>query len=91
MATHKLKTVAPHFEHVLSGVKRAEIRRDDRGFAVGDVLVLCEYDPASDTYSGRKLEVRVTHILAEFEGLAPGFVAISFELCPRKIKFSEWL
>jgi hypothetical protein len=42
MATHELKTVAPHFAHVQSGAKRAEIRKDDRGFAVGDVLVLRE-------------------------------------------------
>lgn len=45
MTTHELKTVQPHFAHVQSGAKRAEIRRDDRGFAVGDVLVLRELDP----------------------------------------------
>lgn len=78
--THELKTVQPHFEHVRSGMKRAEIRRDDRGFAVGDVLVLREYDPASCSYSGREVEVRVTHVLSGFEGLAAGYVSLSIEL-----------
>ena len=80
MKTHELKTVQPHFEHVRSGAKRAEIRRDDRGFAVSDVLVLKEYDPATDSYSGREVEVRVTHVLAGYEALAPGFVMLSIEL-----------
>jgi len=80
MKTHELKTTQPHFEHVRSGVKRAEIRRDDRGFAVGDVLVLREYDPASCSYSGREVEVRVTHVLSGFEGLAAGYVSLSIEL-----------
>lgn len=79
MKTHELKTVHPHFDHVCSGAKRAEIRRDDRGFAVGDVLVLREYDPATDSYSGRRVEVRITHVLSGFAGLAPGYAALSFE------------
>ena len=82
MKTHELKTVAPHFEHVRSGVKRADIRRDDRGFAVGDVLVLREYDPTTDSYSGREIEVRVTHVLSDYEALAPGFVMLSIEPQP---------
>ena len=82
MKTHELKTVQPHFENVRSGVKRAEIRRDDRGFAVGDVLVLREYDAATDSYSGREVEVRVTHVLAGYEALAPGFVMLSIEPQP---------
>lgn len=80
MKTHELKTTAPHFEHVRSGAKRAEIRKDDRGFAIGDVLVLKEYDAASCSFSGREVEVRVTHVLSGFEGLAAGYVALSFEL-----------
>ena len=80
MKTHELKTVQPHFDHVRSGVKRAEIRRDDRDFAVGDVLVLREYDPTTDSYSGREVEARITHVLAGFEGLAAGYVALSIEL-----------
>ena len=79
MTTHELKTHPPHFAAVQSGAKRAEIRRDDRGFAVGDVLVLREYDPTANEHTGRFVEVRVTHVLRGFEGLAEGFVSLSVE------------
>lgn len=79
MKTHELKTVQPHFEQVFSGKKRAEIRRDDRSFEVGDRLILREYDALSGIYSGRTIEARVTHVLSGFEGLAPGYVALSIE------------
>lgn len=76
-ARHELKCDPEHFEAVLVGAKRAEIRRDDRHFGVGDVLSLREYDRASSSYTGRSLELRVSHVLRGFEGLAPGFVALS--------------
>lgn len=34
------------------GVKRFEVRKNDRDFKVGDILVLQEYDPEADTYIG---------------------------------------
>jgi hypothetical protein len=82
---HELKTVAPHFEHVWFNMKRAEVRRDDRGFAVGDMLVLREYDAAAGVYSGREIEARVTHILAGYEALAPGYVMLSIDVTGRGI------
>lgn len=42
---HRLKTWPEPYEAVASGRKPYEIRVDDRGFAVGDVLVLEEWDP----------------------------------------------
>lgn len=87
VVVHDLKTVQPHFDAVSSGAKKAEVRRDDRDFAVGDVLVLREYDPATNSYSGRVFEVRVTHVLRGFAGLAPEYVALSIE--PRQRSLFE--
>lgn len=42
MATHDLKTRTPWFDRVAAGEKRAEIRRHDRDFQVGDMLRLIE-------------------------------------------------
>ena len=46
--THFLKTVDPWFCHVFTGQKTFEVRYDDRGYSVGDVLVLrhfISYEP----------------------------------------------
>ena len=51
MATHELKCWPNAFEAIRDGRKRFEWRRDDRGFEVGDVLVLKLYDPHAHGYS----------------------------------------
>jgi hypothetical protein len=43
-ATHHLKSWPKYFQEVVGGKKPLEVRVDDRGFEVGDVVVLCEYD-----------------------------------------------
>lgn len=44
---HDLKCWPEYFAAVLAGAKRCELRRDDtRRFAVGDRLILREWDPA---------------------------------------------
>lgn len=78
MTTHLLKTVNPHFGAVLSGKKTAELRINDRGFSVGDILVLREWSEAG-RYSGREVNARVTSILEQHPGLVTGYVMLSFE------------
>ena len=69
--THEIKCWPEPFAAVLAGTKRYEIRKDDRGYAVGDEMVLKEWEPHSDvrndegTYgynTGRTLTVRVTYL-----------------------------
>jgi hypothetical protein len=63
MESHRLKSWPPFFEAIVRGNKRHELRRsDDRTFQVGDVLLLEEYDPQSNTYTGRQIQVEVTYI-----------------------------
>lgn len=56
--------------------KTVEVRKDDRGYRVGDVLILREWDPGSDSYTGRQVEVLVTHILRGW-GLREDWAALS--------------
>lgn len=59
---HDLKTWPRPFEAVLHGTKTHEIRKADRPFAVGDVLMLREWDPETRQYTGRTLLADVTYL-----------------------------
>ena len=52
MQQHHLKTWPAEFSAVISGQKKFELRRNDRDFQVGDVLVLKEFVPCG-TCNGR--------------------------------------
>jgi hypothetical protein len=77
---HELRSWPEFFRAVVEGRKRFEIRKDDRGFRVGDCLVLCEWDPKAERYSGDQFAVRVTYLSASF---APeGHVAMTIQPWP---------
>ena len=59
---HDLKTWPAMFRAVALGYKTHEIRTNDRGFAVGDVLHLREWVPAVEGYTGNSYAVEVTYI-----------------------------
>ncbi|TDO18153.1 uncharacterized protein DUF3850 [Mycobacterium sp. BK086] len=81
MTIHDLKTWPDMFEAIQSKVKTVELRKDDRGFKVGDLLRLAEWSPESG-YSGRSCLRCVTHLVPGGQfGLEPGYVAMS--LSPR--------
>jgi hypothetical protein len=64
---HSLKTWPTMFEAILDGSKRFELRRNDRGFRVGDRLHLREWRPRNyghdGDYTGRSIDCLVTFIL----------------------------
>ena len=77
---HELKTWPVFYAEVVAGRKTVEVRKNDRlpGFRVGDVLVLQEYTPSGDLFTGATCERVVTHIVAGGAwGLEPGYVAMS--------------
>ena len=81
MQTHHLKTWPVFFEQVRLGQKSFELRRDDRGFESGDRVVLEEWDPEREQYSGRNLEFQIGALVRDARlGLQEGFCA--FALLP---------
>ena len=83
MQVHELKTLTPYFEAVLHGKKKFELRKNDRGFQVGDILQLIEYDPYNDAFdsrgcSGRVIQSDVIYVLRDAEpfGLKRGYVIL---------------
>lgn len=76
---HELKIYPKYFEDVLSGGKKFEIRKNDRKFCVGDVLLLKEWDNIN--YSGRTVRANVTYMIDDkFVGIAPGYVVMGIVL-----------
>jgi hypothetical protein len=74
----ELKTWPEQFEALNSGNKTCEVRKDDRGFEVSDMLNLREWLPDKEQYTGRVLWFRVTHILRGSQwGLRARYVAMS--------------
>jgi ASC-1-like (ASCH) protein len=61
---HELKLYKEYFDDVASGVKKFEFRYNDRNYQVGDELLLKEWDTDRNTYTGRKVAVKVTYILS---------------------------
>jgi hypothetical protein len=74
MKVHELKTLRPYFQDVYSGVKKFEVRFNDRDFQVNDLLGLEEFDDATQTYTGRYIIRRITYILSDPMFVKDGFV-----------------
>lgn len=59
---HELKILPEFFEAVTSGRKQFEIRKNDRGFKVGDQLILKEYDIWESEFTGDSYKAEITYI-----------------------------
>jgi len=62
MAIIKKKIWPEYFDAVLSGKKKYELRLNDFEVNEGDTLVLEEWDPKTQIYSGRSVEKKVTFV-----------------------------
>ncbi|MBU3823862.1 MAG: DUF3850 domain-containing protein [Candidatus Oceanisphaera merdipullorum] len=80
MKIHELKIQSQHYNDVVSGIKKAEIRKDDRGFSIGDYLKLNEIG-AAGLHTGASVLVLVTHILRGGPfGLPESYCVLSISL-----------
>lgn len=74
---HRLKTWPKTFHAVRLGIKNFELRRNDRDFKVGDTLVLCEYEPELDVYTGNEVRRKVSYIMQSGFGFPSGVCVMS--------------
>ena len=83
MTAHRLKVLIKYADAILNGTKTSEIRKNDRGFKVGDEIVF-------DVVSNEGISIgaavrhplngatyRIDYILDDFEGLAQKYVALA--------------
>lgn len=62
MAIIKKKIWPEYFDAVISEKKKYELRLNDFEVKEGDVLVLEEWDPKTNQYTGRKTKKKVTYV-----------------------------
>lgn len=84
---HICKSWSPFFQAIKAGDKTHDLRIDDRGFKVGDIITLAEYMPFEGGYTGDQIDVVVTYITSAatpcaFSSavLAKGYVILSIKL-----------
>lgn len=63
MAIIKKKIWPEYFELVSSGKKKFELRVADFEVGEGDTLLLEEWDPKTNQYTGRKIEKKISFVL----------------------------
>lgn len=74
---HVVKCVSPFFEEVWSERKPFEIRKDDRDYQTGDVIVLRHWDPGPRGYNRKSLALiyRVGFVLRDYPAIRKGYCA----------------
>ena len=90
MKVHEIKSERGSLAAVADGVKCAELRLDDREYALGDYLLMREWSEGAgdDTavrrgYGGMSVLARVTHIVmtpSSFNALESGYVMLSLKV-----------
>jgi hypothetical protein len=74
---HDVKLNPPYYHAVECGAKKFEIRENDRGYRVGDILILKEYFPETQSFSGRFLTRRITYTTTFHQ--EPGWIVLSLD------------
>jgi len=89
---HELKCWPEYYEKVVDGSKPFEARKNDRGFEVGDTLLLQEWMPDSSAYTGRETRRTITYILSGEQWLKEGVVILGLNqiTSPEITEFIQW-
>ena len=60
---HELKIIPEYFIKVKNGYKTFKVRKDDRNYKQGDIVILKEYK--SHQFTGREIKAWITYILRD--------------------------
>lgn len=95
MREHEIKSWPEFFEPVYEGEKTFELRKNDRNYQVGDVLVIREWKPPAPAteekgfYTGRMVMAEITYVMEgagsigtilPLHGLALGYCILAIEV-----------
>lgn len=83
MKTHRLKVFIKYADAIMNGTKTFEVRKNDRGYEVGDKIVFDVVTNegyavgAAARHPLNGVAYRIDYILDDFEGLAQKYVALA--------------
>ena len=81
--THELKIWPACFRAVEEGQKPFDVRENDRNYEVGDALILREYEPETEQYTGRSTTRWISYLLSGgVFGVQDGWCVIGFSTQP---------
>jgi len=64
---HSLKILSEYFNDVKKGIKTFEVRKNDRDYKVGDILILKEWIPGENSieghYTNKNIRKKIVYIL----------------------------
>lgn len=86
---HHLKTWPRYFHLSWMGLKPFELRVNDRSFAVGDILILEEWDPDTRGYSGRLIHALVLSIVEGVFGLPDNTCIMGIQILHREVPWAS--
>jgi len=75
---HDLKIRPEYYSAIADGTKTFEVRYNDRGFQVNDILRLREH--TGEAYTGRVVEAVVTYLLDDKNYCKEGYVVMAIKL-----------
>lgn len=75
---HDIKIANEFYDDVASGKKKFELRKNDRGYKVGDMLDMEEYKAGEPT--GRHIMANIIYMLEDYTGLEEGYCILGIEV-----------
>lgn len=61
MITHEIKILPEFYDQILKGYKQFELRKNDRNYQTGDIVIFREWD--GKQYTGREVVREIGYVL----------------------------
>lgn len=75
---HQVRLAKTYFDDVAAGIKSFELRKNDRGYKVGDILEMMEFSEGRNT--GRLIRAEATYILEDYTGIEDGYCIMAIKV-----------
>ena len=85
--THDIKIASSYYEDIISGKKKFELRKNDRGYKVGDSLKMLEF--ADGKHTGRTIDADIIYMLEDYTGLEEGYCILGIDVTAHSGQMSE--